>query len=769
MLLCLLPMAAFADEIAPLDLSAGTPRTGSPSVPAVPVDAYGYSVLLYTINISSVSTEWTYLDSENVPHVLPMGDEFEPETVYTAHTTLHVLPGNEFHDPPTITFDGEPAVLESWNPSNPYEVTVSRTYPKTDPLLPVEKVAVEALEPLFGDNPDPTVTCDYGEPYSIESAGWYDSADVLQTTSDTYKAGETYRLTVRLRADGFAKFPEDLAADKCVINPDYFGAGKTAAAVRVMTEKIAEVDFTWTVPDPIDTVELKANEQGYGEAPMLYSWAEDGVGYMVKNTEWYDDTEGRYLDGSDTLTKGHDYHLEIEVHPTKGNSFTGAINATFNGTSALYIGYLPGYIIVHTSAPVKDPEKIAAVEATYSGEVAPDVEASESAEVPTGVKYDIVSVVWYDADDNDIYAFKFEKGKTYTVKITLEADSGFVFADDATFKLNGADAIHTWDGSRRVILEKTYNVEEPKWAISFDGNGGSGTMAAAAVKKGDKYTLPACGFTAPEGKVFDKWNLGAPGDAVEITADTAIQAIWKDKPAESWTIKFDAGGGSGTMADASVKKGDKYKLPACSFTAPTGKEFDKWDAGKVGDEINVTADLTVKAVWKDKTEKKENPFEDVKETDYFYDAVLWAYYAKPQVTNGIDTTHFGPTSTVTRGQAVTFLWRAMGCPEPTTKTNPFVDVPETEYYYKPILWAVEKGITKGTDDTHFTPNQTCSTAHILTFLYRTLGIGTDGWYQVAEAWAKGAGLLDGLTLKVEPGVDCPRSDVVLFLYRQLGK
>ena len=118
---------------------------------------------------------------------------------------------------------------------------------------------------------------------------------------------------------------------------------------------------------------------------------------------------------------------------------------------------------------------------------------------------------------------------------------------------------------------------------------------------------------------------------------------------------------------------------------------------------------------------------------------------------------------------MTFLWRAVGCPEPTKKDNPFVDVAETAYYYKAVLWALEKGITKGTDDTHFTPEQTCSTAHILTFLYRTLGVGTDGWYAVAEAWAKGAGVLDGLTITVAPGVDCPRRDVVLFLFRTVGK
>ena len=174
-----------------------------------------------------------------------------------------------------------------------------------------------------------------------------------------------------------------------------------------------------------------------------------------------------------------------------------------------------------------------------------------------------------------------------------------------------------------------------------------------------------------------------------------------------------------------------------------------------------------------------NPFADVGEADYCYDAVLWAYYAKPFITNGKESPVFaadgtltapglfGPGDTVTRGQAVTFLWRAMGCPEPTNTENPFEDVWETDYWYKAILWAVEKGIVKGTDATHYTPYQTCSTAHIVTFLFRTLGIGPDGWYQEAGNWATEKGLLKDMGLTVGQGVPCPRGSVVTFLYRAL--
>ncbi len=160
-----------------------------------------------------------------------------------------------------------------------------------------------------------------------------------------------------------------------------------------------------------------------------------------------------------------------------------------------------------------------------------------------------------------------------------------------------------------------------------------------------------------------------------------------------------------------------------------------------------------------------NPFEDVQKDSLFYDAVLWAYYAQPQVTNGMDPTHFGPDLTVTRGQCVTFLWRAMGCPEPRSTSNPFVDVSADQYYYKPVLWAVEDGVTNGVDATHFAPDDTLSTAHIITFLYRATGAGSDGWYQAAGVWANNSGLLNGTGMTVAPDVPCPRGDVVLFLYR----
>jgi len=163
----------------------------------------------------------------------------------------------------------------------------------------------------------------------------------------------------------------------------------------------------------------------------------------------------------------------------------------------------------------------------------------------------------------------------------------------------------------------------------------------------------------------------------------------------------------------------------------------------------------------------ELPFTDVNEDAYYIDGVKWAY--TNGVTSGTSATTFGPMDTCTRGQVVTFLWRAAGSPEVAGKANPFSDVKESDYFYTPVLWAVEKGITAGTSATEFSPNATCSSAHIITFLYRALGEGENGWYEEAKGWAKGAGLLKDTPISVTPEELCPRGAVVTFLNRAYGK
>ena len=164
-------------------------------------------------------------------------------------------------------------------------------------------------------------------------------------------------------------------------------------------------------------------------------------------------------------------------------------------------------------------------------------------------------------------------------------------------------------------------------------------------------------------------------------------------------------------------------------------------------------------------------FTDVHERDYYADAVKWA--VDNGVTQGTSAATFSPNDTCTRGQVVTFLWRAMGKPAPQSSNNPFVDVKTTDYYYQPILWAVEKGITKGTSATSFSPNSKCTRAHIVTFLWRAEGKPGDRqskqWYDDAVRWAQGQDLLSGNGKSFSPNENCPRADVVDYLYRDMAQ
>ena len=179
-----------------------------------------------------------------------------------------------------------------------------------------------------------------------------------------------------------------------------------------------------------------------------------------------------------------------------------------------------------------------------------------------------------------------------------------------------------------------------------------------------------------------------------------------------------------------------------------------------------------------------NPFVDVSETTHraFYDAILWA--AKSGITTGTDATHFNPSGTCMRGHVVTFLWRAMGEPEPTTTVNPFVDVKETDFFYKPVLWAYENGITTGADASHFNPYGKCNRAQVVTFLWRAVGkpgasatesgftdVTKPGeFYYNAVLWAVENNITNGMgdgtfgTMKT-----CNRAQVVTFLYRTFRK
>lgn len=173
-------------------------------------------------------------------------------------------------------------------------------------------------------------------------------------------------------------------------------------------------------------------------------------------------------------------------------------------------------------------------------------------------------------------------------------------------------------------------------------------------------------------------------------------------------------------------------------------------------------------------------FIDVKTSDYFYNSVKWA--VGKNITNGTSSTTFSPYKSCTRAEIVTFLWRAAGSPEPTTTRNPFRDVNAVTHssYYKAILWASQKGITSGTSTTAFSPDQVCTRAQIVTFLYRyagqpsgyysnpfkDVGATSEASYYKAILWAVGKGITTGTSATTfSPYASCNRAEAVTFLYR----
>ena len=270
----------------------------------------------------------------------------------------------------------------------------------------------------------------------------------------------------------------------------------------------------------------------------------------------------------------------------------------------------------------------------------------------------------------------------------------------------GHDVFSTYDQSLKATWK---DKEVAEVTISFDPNGGTGTMQPMKVKSGEEFELPECTFTPPEGKEFAGWlaengKVYPAGDIVYSTDDSVLKATWKDKETAEVTISFDPNGGTGTMQPMKVKSGENFTLPECTFTPPEGKEFAGWLAANgtvypAGNVATFSIDQTLKATWKDKAE--------VDVTEMFTDVTKnWAYpgiqYCVTHgIMGGMGNGTFAPTGTTTRAQIVQILYNLEGTPA-VSGTTPFTDL--TANWYKPaILWAYQNNVVAGKSPTTFDP------------------------------------------------------------------
>ena len=341
--------------------------------------------------------------------------------------------------------------------------------------------------------------------------------------------------------------------------------------------------------------------------------------------------------------------------------------------------------------------------------------------------------------------------------------------------------------------ERTVTPPAPtEFIVTFDGNGGTPSVGSMTTTNQKLSSLPSASRSGSYS--FDGWYTKKSGGTkittdTEFPADTTVYAHWTytggggSSGYSYYTIKATAGtGGSiSPSGNVSVREGrdQTFTITPDKGYAVANVKIDGKSIGAVKSYTfeNVRRTHTIEVIFmKANGNPQTGVFVDVATGSYYEDAVDWA--VENGITKGTDDTHFSPDGICTRAQAVTFLWRAAGSPEPETRTMPFTDVPAGSYYYDAVLWAVENGITEGTSDTTFSPNSTCTRAQIVAFLWRSekspaagtanpfADVKSTAYYAGAVLWAVKEDITKGTTnTTFSPDADCTRAQIVTFLWR----
>ena len=350
--------------------------------------------------------------------------------------------------------------------------------------------------------------------------------------------------------------------------------------------------------------------------------------------------------------------------------------------------------------------------------------------------------------------------------------------------------VATWE--QKQVVPTTYTVTVNGSYASTTGAGEYAVGETVNISAGSRSNYSFNGWTSDDVTIANASSKNA--SFVMPEKNVTVTAQWKYTGGNSsgggytyYTIKATAGvnGAISPSGSVSVRSGkdQTFTITPDKGYAISDVKIDGKSVGAVKSYTfeNVKGNHTIKAIFmKANGNPQTGVFVDVPEGSYYEEAVAWA--VENGITKGTSDTTFEPNGICTRAQAVTFLWRAAGSPAPKTSTIPFTDVKAGSYYYDAVLWAVENGITKGTSDTTFSPDVTCSRAQIVTFLWRSQGVPAagavnpftdvkaDAYYADAVLWAVKEDVTKGTTdTTFDPNADCTRAQIVTFIWRALAE
>ena len=569
-----------------------------------------------TENTKVLSTVWS---SDGA--VIPETGTFEAGKTYKVQVSVYTKNDYFFGDPLTVTINGSTAVTDFERPGvGNRTITFEKEYTPGNSIL--NSVDVSITEPVAGAQPQDAVSNTAN--VSVSTTEWYHNGTKL-SASDTFESGETYKVHVIVNPDSGYEFADNPTAT--------FNGSKTGT---------------------------------------LYTNGKDYINYYAEFTTTAESTEYAITvtNGKATVGAGTEISKAAE-----GTTVTLTANAASDGE------IFDKWVVEDGSASITladansatttftMPAGAVSVKATYTSYITINLAAGEG----SGTMEPLILKATYG------YYELIAPDCTFTPPANKVFDKWQFSKDDSYLKPGDTKTI--WSSANGATLTAIWkDAPVTYYTVSFDSNGGTGSMAAATGVSGD-YVLPVCGFTAPNGKQFKAWSVGgvekAAGDTINVTANTTVTAVWeaveynvtvtggtasvgagtpitkatmgttvtltagaapsgqmfdkwvvngvvvadansatttfvmpagnvtaeatyKNIPVVTYTVTFNANGGTGSMADATGVSGD-YVLPVCGFTAPNGKQFKAWSVGGVekaaGDTITVNANTTVTAIW----------------------------------------------------------------------------------------------------------------------------------------------------------------------------